>query len=83
LEVGWTLRRDFWGRGYATEAAQVALDYAFDRLGQTRVISLIQPDNRASIAVALRLGMRFEGYTEVMGHPVLIYVIDSQSRRLV
>jgi len=80
LEIGWTLRRRFWGRGYATEAALAALDYAFTQLRQARVISLIDPDNGPSIAVALRLGMRMQGYTEVMGHPVVTYGIDSPSR---
>src|ERR1041384_2673427 len=41
LEVGWTLRRAFWGGGYATEAARVALGHAFTALEQTHVISLI------------------------------------------
>ncbi len=76
LEVGWTLRREFWGRGYATEAALVALDHAFNRLGQNHVISLIQPENSQSVAVALRIGMSFEGYSQVMGHPVLMYGIE-------
>jgi RimJ/RimL family protein N-acetyltransferase len=80
LEIGWALRRPFWGRGYATEAALAALNYAFHRLKQSHVISLIHPDNGPSIAVALRLGMRMEGYTQVMDHSVLIYGIDSVSR---
>jgi len=80
LEIGWALRRGFWRRGYATEAALTALDYAFARLGQTHVISLIHPENGPSIAVALRLGMRMEGYTQVMGHSVLMYGIDSRSK---
>src|SRR5262249_51921733 len=57
FEIGWTLRRQFWGRGYATEAALASLDFAFSRLGQARVISLIDPENGPSIAVAARVGM--------------------------
>ena len=79
FEIGWALRRGFWGRGYATEAALVALDFAFARLGQARVISLIDPDNGPSIAVALRLGMSIQGYTQVMGHPVVIYGLERRS----
>ena len=37
-EVGWGVLREFWGRGYATEAAEAAVDWAFDHLGWTRVI---------------------------------------------
>ena len=51
LEVGWALDRAFWGKGYATEAALHAIDFAFNRLGQDRVISLIQPGNSNSVAV--------------------------------
>ena len=59
--------------------ALTALDHAFTTLGQTHVISLIQPENSRSIAVALRLGMRMEGSTEVMGQSVLMYGIDRRS----
>jgi RimJ/RimL family protein N-acetyltransferase len=75
LEIGWTLHRDFWGRGYATEAGRTALEYAFSRLEKTHVISLIQPANGRSIAVALRLGMRREYDTEIMGRNVEVYGI--------
>src|SRR5436309_6938034 len=58
FELGWTLRRSFWGRGYATEGAQAALGYAFARLDRPQVISLIHPENAPSIRVAQRLGER-------------------------
>jgi RimJ/RimL family protein N-acetyltransferase len=80
LEVGWALGRDFWGRGYATEAALAVIDYAFSELGQTHLISLIHPDNGRSIRVALRLGMRREGQTQLLGYEVLIYGRDRQMR---
>jgi RimJ/RimL family protein N-acetyltransferase len=79
VEVGWTLRRAFWGRGFATEAARASLDLVFDTLGQDHMISLIHPDNAASIRVALRLGEQFEGQTEIMGNPALIYGIDRKT----
>src|SRR5207342_2245122 len=49
-EVGWSLRRQFTGRGYALGAATAAIDWAFDTLGWTEVIHSIQPPNTASIA---------------------------------
>ncbi len=76
LEVGWALARGYWGRGYATEAARASLDYAFTRLGESHVVSLIHPDNARSIRVAERIGERREGETEVMGIRVLIYGIE-------
>jgi len=60
LEIGWSVDRPFWGRGFASEAAQAALDDALSRLGD-RVIALIAPDNAASMAVAVHIGMRREG----------------------
>jgi RimJ/RimL family protein N-acetyltransferase len=78
LEVGWTLRRRFWGRGYATEAARASLDYAFTKLEQARVISLIAPENVNSVRVAERLGERPEGEWEVLGTKVIIYAVGRE-----
>jgi RimJ/RimL family protein N-acetyltransferase len=55
-EVGWSLGGAFHGKGYATEAATAAIDWAFDHLGWTEVIHCIDPANLASQAVAARLG---------------------------
>jgi len=55
-EVGWGLAREFWGRGYATEGATAAIDWAFENLGWDEVIHCIAPDNAASQGVARRLG---------------------------
>jgi len=60
-EVGWAFKRASWGRGYATEAAVAAIDWAFDTLGWTDVIHSIAPANRASIALAERLGSSNRG----------------------
>lgn len=55
-EVGWGIARPHWGKGYASEGAAAAMDYAFDVLGWERVIHCIDPENVASIGVAKRLG---------------------------
>jgi [ribosomal protein S5]-alanine N-acetyltransferase len=57
IEVGYNLRRDLWGNGYATEAAQACTEYAFRELGAVRVISMIRPENLRSIRVAEKNGM--------------------------
>jgi RimJ/RimL family protein N-acetyltransferase len=57
VEIGWTLRRAFWGRGLATEAAREAVEASFAHLDRDTLISLIDPGNERSIAVARRLGM--------------------------
>jgi len=61
LECIWALARGAWGKGYATEGARRALEYAFTELDQAHVISLIRPGNTASIRVAERLGETLEG----------------------
>ncbi|HWA63655.1 MAG TPA: GNAT family N-acetyltransferase [Caulobacteraceae bacterium] len=55
-EVGWGLARETWGKGYATEGAAAAMDWAFDHLGWTEVIHCIEPANTPSQRVAQRLG---------------------------
>jgi RimJ/RimL family protein N-acetyltransferase len=57
IEIGWRLREDSWGRGYAREAALAALDFAFDRVRAPRVVALTIAENRASWGLMLRLGM--------------------------
>ena len=60
-EVGWSLHPDAWGRGYASEAATAAIDYAFDVLGWDEVIHCIDPANVNSQRVARRLGSTLRG----------------------
>jgi RimJ/RimL family protein N-acetyltransferase len=55
-EVGWGIAREYWGKGYATEGASAAIDWAFDILGWTEVIHCIEAANTNSQAVAKRLG---------------------------
>ena len=60
VEVGWRLRRDAWGLGYAPEGARAALDFAFDELGLTEVVSITVPDNVKSRRVMQKLGMSYD-----------------------
>ncbi|MDE7174421.1 MAG: GNAT family N-acetyltransferase, partial [Helicobacter sp.] len=58
IEIGYLLRHDFWGKGYATECANACMEYAFSVLGLEKVHCFVKEDNLASIKVAQRLGMR-------------------------
>jgi RimJ/RimL family protein N-acetyltransferase len=81
FELGWTIGRAFWGKGYATEAARRALDYAFDEMGRDHVISCIDPENVRSIRVAERLGETLENeYVDGEGHRLLVYGIGKEKR---
>ncbi|HKR25573.1 MAG TPA: GNAT family N-acetyltransferase [Allosphingosinicella sp.] len=56
-EVGWRLREDAWGQGYAKEAAIASIDFAFSSLGAERVIAVTFPGNAESWGLMERLGM--------------------------
>ena len=75
FEIGWALERAAWSKGYATEAARRALAYAFDELRQEKVISVIHPENAASIRVAERIGERFDRTHPIRGEDRLIYSV--------
>lgn len=61
LEIGWALRREFWGRGYASEIGRAGLAFAFDVLGVGAVVSCTARHNMRSRAVMERIGMRYAG----------------------
>lgn len=83
-EIGWTIAREHWGKGYATEAARACLDYVFGTLGWGRVIHVILPENAASIAVARKIGSGYlysqEGLPGVTDATVHIYGQDAPRR---
>lgn len=76
-EVGWMIRRDCWGHGYATEAARASLEFAFGELGWSRVVHVILDGNHRSVRVAERIGSTYErrqsGLPGVTEQDVLIY----------
>jgi RimJ/RimL family protein N-acetyltransferase len=80
VEVCWALSPGFWGKGYATEAAQAAIDWAFGEARVRRLISLIDPDNKRSEAVALRLGERFREQIFFEAKPTNVYEILNSER---
>jgi RimJ/RimL family protein N-acetyltransferase len=80
-EVGWVLARAFWGRGLAYEAAQVALEQAFETHGWTRAVSLIDPANTRSTRLAARLGERLERTLDLRGHRVNLYAVTATEWR--
>lgn len=60
-ELGYVFNRNYWGHGYAREAAFAILEYAFNILGTHRVFSMCNPDNERSWRLMEGLGMRREG----------------------
>ncbi|WP_041244806.1 GNAT family N-acetyltransferase [Gloeobacter kilaueensis] len=70
VEVGWRLAFDYWGQGYATEAARAALACGFERLGLSEIVSFTVPANRRSRRVMERLGMN-HSEADDFDHPLL------------
>ncbi len=61
VEVAWRLARAYWGKGYATEGARAAIEYAFSELKLQEVVAFTVPENVRSVAVMKRLGMLYAG----------------------
>ncbi len=78
FELAGRLVQRWWGHGYATEAAQKALAYAFNVLKKDRVISLVRPENHSSVRLIERLGETLQGQTAVLGTEYLVYGIDRE-----
>lgn len=85
VEIGWRLRRDAWGQGYAREAAQASLDWGFANLSAGRIVAITVDANRRSWGLMERLGMLrrpdldFEHPRLPEGNPLrphIVYVVD-------
>ena len=89
-EIGWRLNRESWGKGYATEAALGALDWAWRELGADKVVSITSMNNVRSRAVMERIGMTHRADLDFdyprlpKGNPLrahVTYMIDSPKER--
>ena len=83
LEVGYAVAKEFWGKGYASEAANEFLNYAFSKLKSEKVVAVAAPENAASRRVMEKIGMRYD-YTGVFyGRDLVHYSITKKefSRR--
>ena len=74
IEIGYHVRRDLWGQGYATEAARHCVAHAFSQLGAERVISMIRPENLSSRRVAEKNGLKCEKIIFWHGYGHCVYV---------
>jgi RimJ/RimL family protein N-acetyltransferase len=79
-EVGWVLRPDAWGRGFATEAGRACVEWGFSDLGLPYLTAMILPDNHPSIRVAERLGMGPLRRDRLLELSVVVYAIGRAPR---
>jgi ribosomal-protein-alanine N-acetyltransferase len=81
VEIGWRLAREYWGQGYAPEAARAALALAFGPLGEKEVVAFTARGNERSRTVMRKLGMThdpaddFEHPSVPEGHPLRLHVL--------
>ncbi len=75
-EIGWAVARTVWGRGYATEAARAALDWARARPDLTTIISITRPDNARSRRIMEKLGLTYRGMATWHGFDQVWYGIE-------
>lgn len=72
IDIGWRLKRDAWGKGYATEGAKRCLEYAFNELEINKIISVCTVKNKKSENVMKKIGMTKKGefnHPELINHP--------------
>jgi len=72
IDIGWRLKRSAWGKGYATEGAKRCLEYAFNELKISRIISVCTVNNNKSENVMNKIGMTKKGafnHPELISHP--------------
>ncbi|HVJ54908.1 MAG TPA: GNAT family N-acetyltransferase [Aliidongia sp.] len=81
LEIGWRLRPDCWGQGFASEAARAMAAFAFDRLSTPTLLAVADPENTASRRVMERLGMRYRGIEYWYEQDVATYEITVEEWR--
>ena len=72
IDIGWRLKRNAWGKGYATEGAKKCLEYAFNELDINKIISVCTIKNNKSENIMKKIGMTKKGefnHPEMINHP--------------
>jgi RimJ/RimL family protein N-acetyltransferase len=76
VEVGFRLKKKFWGKGYSTEAGIRLLKHGFETVGLKRIVAIVRPDNLASQAVIKKIGLKEEGTGTFYGIHCLYFGLD-------
>jgi RimJ/RimL family protein N-acetyltransferase len=78
VELGYRLGREFRGRGLATEAGRAWIEHGFGALGIERIVAVAWPDNKASLRVMEKCGMRRVGRGRHYGHETVLYELTRE-----
>lgn len=78
LEIGYAIAKQFWNQGYATEAAEVFLRYAFETINPDKITAVAQPENTASRRVMEKMRMKFVKTGEFYDRELVQYAITEE-----
>lgn len=81
IDLGYRFIKKAWGNGYATEAAYACIQYGFEKLHLQRIVGRAMPENKGSLKVLEKCGMKYVGEDVVDGHPAITYDIFNPSIR--
>lgn len=87
VEIGWRIGSQYWGKGYATEAARAVLEYGFNIIGLPELVSFTVPQNIRSTGVMKKIGMTHDQADDFihpklpLDHPLSQHVLYRISRR--
>ena len=76
VELGYTLARDRWGQGYATEAARACLVAGLEQLGGPRIVAVVDAENAASLHLPGRIGMKKIETIHAYGRPHVLFAVS-------
>ncbi len=79
IEVGYAINKNFWRKGYATEAAQRCLEYGFEELNLEKIVAVAYPENQPSQNVMKRLGMDYVGIGRFYDRDLVQYEIKRET----
>lgn len=79
LEIGYAIAKEFWGKGFATEAARAFIQYGFERLKPDKIVGVAEPENLSSRRVMEKLGMTFVRLGEFYNRQLAQYAINRNS----
>jgi [ribosomal protein S5]-alanine N-acetyltransferase len=75
IDLGYRFKKEFWGNGYATEAAFACIKYGFEKLNLAVITGRAEPENSGSCKVLEKCGMTYIGMQEIKGHQLRTYEI--------
>jgi len=81
IEVGYRLLRECWGKGYASEGAIAFVKYGFEKLHLERIVAVTDPENKASIRVLEKTGLKFEKFARYYNAEIAYFSLEKKKKQ--